>query len=125
MEVRWKVEISVRVTGLQARLAPVSTCTRSGKCEPDFTAAAPPSIRVSRREHRRGHQPPVSHGRLSRTLVVDAKGVGTAQARTSARVADDGPLSVFDADGTAIVIHANPDKGITGEPKTGVAAARG
>ena len=32
----------------------------------------------------------------------------------------DGPLTVFDADGTAIILHANPDQGITGEPKSGV-----
>jgi Cu-Zn family superoxide dismutase len=32
----------------------------------------------------------------------------------------DGLLSVFDADGTAIVIHGNPDQGITGAAKSGV-----
>ena len=32
----------------------------------------------------------------------------------------DGPLSLFDADGSAIIVHGNPDQGITGEPKSGV-----
>ena len=32
----------------------------------------------------------------------------------------DGPLSVFDADGTAIIIHGNEDQGITGAAKSGV-----
>jgi Cu-Zn family superoxide dismutase len=32
----------------------------------------------------------------------------------------DGPLSVFDADGTAIIIHANPDQGMTAETKAGL-----
>ena len=30
------------------------------------------------------------------------------------------PLSIFDDDGTAIIIHGNEDKGTTGEPKSGV-----
>ena len=29
-------------------------------------------------------------------------------------------LSVFDTDGTAIIIHGNEDQGITGAPKSGV-----
>ena len=29
-------------------------------------------------------------------------------------------LQLFDADGSAIIIHGNPDQGITGEPKSGV-----
>ena len=32
----------------------------------------------------------------------------------------DGPLTVFDKDGTAIIIHKNPDQGISGAPKSGV-----
>ena len=32
----------------------------------------------------------------------------------------EGPLSLFDTDGSAIIVHANPDQGITGEPKSGV-----
>ena len=39
---------------------------------------------------------------------------------TSRVTLSDGPLSLFDADGSAIVIHGNPDQGITGEPKSGV-----
>jgi Cu-Zn family superoxide dismutase len=31
-----------------------------------------------------------------------------------------GPLSVFDSDGTAIIVHGNEDKGTTGAPKSGV-----
>jgi hypothetical protein len=36
----------------------------------------------------------------------------------------DGPLSLFDADGSAIIVHGNPDQGITGEPSRASAAAR-
>jgi Cu-Zn family superoxide dismutase len=53
-------------------------------------------------------------------LRVGADGSGTLQARTTRVTLSEGPLSLFDADGSAIIIHANPDKGITGEPKSGV-----
>jgi Cu-Zn family superoxide dismutase len=40
---------------------------------------------------------------------------------TTTRVTlSEGPLSLFDADGSAIIIHANPDQGITGEARSGV-----
>ena len=45
----------------------------------------------------------------------------TEKADTDRRVTiSDGPLSLFGADGSAIIIHANEDQGITGEPKSGV-----
>ena len=52
-------------------------------------------------------------------LFVNAEGHGTANAMTSRVTLSDGPLSVFDTDGTTIIIHASPDKGITGEPTSG------
>ena len=53
-------------------------------------------------------------------LEVGADGKGTMKITTSRVTLSDGPLSLFDADGTAIIIHGNPDQGITGEPKSGV-----
>lgn len=53
-------------------------------------------------------------------IEVGQDGSGRLQAPTTRVTLSEGPLSVFDADGTAIIIHANPDKGITGEPKSGV-----
>ena len=53
-------------------------------------------------------------------LQAGANGRGTLKATTTRVTLSDGPLSIFDADGTAIVIHGNPDQGITGEPKSGV-----
>jgi Cu-Zn family superoxide dismutase len=32
----------------------------------------------------------------------------------------DGPLTVYDADGSALIIHKNPDQGISGPAKSGV-----
>ena len=53
-------------------------------------------------------------------LQVDANGRGTMKVMTTRVTLSEGPLSLFDADGSAIVIHGNADQGITGEPKSGV-----
>jgi Cu-Zn family superoxide dismutase len=53
-------------------------------------------------------------------LEVGSGGEGTLDAITTRVTLSPGPLTLFDADGTAIIIHANPDQGITGEPKSGV-----
>jgi Cu-Zn family superoxide dismutase len=90
-----------------------------GKCEPEFTAAG-------------GHFDPGPHGHTDPdanhpfhmgdlpNLRVGQDGSGTLRARTTRVTLSDGPLSVFDSDGTAIIIHGNEDQGITGEPKSGV-----
>ena len=91
-----------------------------GKCEPPgFTAAG-------------GHFDPGPAGNTDPdanhpyhlgdipNLEVGANGTGTMKVTTSRVTLSDGPLSLFDADGTAIIIHGNPDQGITGEPKSGV-----
>jgi len=90
-----------------------------GKCTPDFTAAG-------------GHfdpgpagnpDPDANHpyhmGDLP-NLEVDANGRGTMRGVTSRVTLSDGPLSLFDTDGSAIIIHGNPDQMTTGEPKSGV-----
>ena len=53
-------------------------------------------------------------------LQVGADGKGELKAVTTRVTLSAGPLSVFDADGTAIILHANEDKGVPGEPKSGV-----
>jgi len=117
----WKfgeVEVTVRVTGLKPGLHGMHLHA-IGTCEPNFAAAG-------------GHFDPGPAGNADvdmnhpfhmgdlPNVSVDASGVGTAKARTTRVSLTDGPLSVFDADGTAIIIHAEQDKGITGEAKTGV-----
>jgi Cu-Zn family superoxide dismutase len=90
-----------------------------GKCDPDFTAAG-------------GHfdpgpasnpDPDVNHpfhmGDIP-NLQVGADGSGTLKAVTTRVTISDGPLSLFDADGSAVIIHANEDKGVPGETKSGV-----
>ena len=90
-----------------------------GKCAPDFAAAG-------------GHFDPGPAGNPDPdanhpfhmgdipNLNVGADGRGTFKIMTTRVTLSDGPLSLFDADGSAIVIHGNPDQGITGEPKSGV-----
>jgi len=51
-------------------------------------------------------------------LEVGKDGKGTLKAVTTRVTLSDGPLSIFDTDGTAIIIHGNPDQGITGQPKS-------
>ena len=53
-------------------------------------------------------------------LVVDQRGVGTMEARTSRITLSPGPLSVFDEDGSVVIVHADPDRGVPGPAKSGV-----
>jgi Cu-Zn family superoxide dismutase len=112
------VEVNLTASGLKPGLHGVHLHA-VGKCEPDFTAAG-------------GHFDPGPAGNTDPdanhpfhmgdlpNLQVGQDGRGTLKAVTSRITVSDGPLSIFDADGTAIVIHGNPDQGITGEPKSGV-----
>jgi Cu-Zn family superoxide dismutase len=53
-------------------------------------------------------------------MEVDANGNGELAALTSRVTLTSGPVSLFDEDGSAIVIHKNRDQGITGPSKSGV-----
>jgi Cu-Zn family superoxide dismutase len=113
------VEITVTVKGLKPGLHGMHIHA-VGKCEPPaFTAAG-------------GHFDPGPAGNTDPdanhpyhmgdipNLRAGADGSATLTARTTRVTLSAGPLSVFDTDGSAIIIHGNPDQGITGEPKSGV-----
>ena len=112
------VVITVTATGLKPGMHGVHLHA-VGKCEPDFAAAG-------------GHFDPGPAGNTDPDanhpfhmgdvpqLNVAANGRGTMKVSTTRVTLSDGPLSLFDTDGSAIIIHANPDQGITGEPKSGV-----
>jgi len=53
-------------------------------------------------------------------LVVDQRGVGAMEARTSRITLSPGPLSVFDEDGSVVIVHGDPDRGVPGPVKSGV-----
>ena len=114
-----EVEITLTAKGLTPGLHGVHLHA-VGKCEPpSFTAAG-------------GHFDPGPAGNTDAdanhpfhmgdipNLRVGANGSGTLQARTTRVTLSAGPVSLFDADGSAVIVHANPDQGITGEPKSGV-----
>jgi len=114
-----EVEITLTAKGLKPGLHGVHLHA-VGKCEPPaFTAAG-------------GHFDPGPAGNTDPdanhpfhmgdipNLRVGADGSGTLQARTTRVTLSDGPLSLFDGDGSAVIVHGNPDQGTTGEPKSGV-----
>lgn len=113
------VEISLKVKGLTPGAHGVHI-HEVGACEPPFTVAG-------------GHFDPGPHGMSDPdanhpyhmgdlpNVIANQLGDGSFTARTTRITLSPGPLSVFDANGSAIIIHANPDQGITGEPKSGVA----
>jgi Cu-Zn family superoxide dismutase len=112
------VQVTLKAKGLTPGLHGVHLHA-VGACEPDFTAAG-------------GHFDPGPAGNTDPdanhpfhmgdlpNLEVGANGEGSFVAATTRVTLSSGPLSVFDADGTAIILHGNPDQGITGEPKSGV-----
>ena len=112
------VDVTVTMMGLKPGMHGVHLHA-VGKCEPDFAAAG-------------GHFDPGPAGNMDPdanhpfhmgdlpNLQIAANGRGTMKASTSRVTLSDGPLSLFDADGRAIIIHGNPDQGITGEAKSGV-----
>jgi Cu-Zn family superoxide dismutase len=112
------VEITVTVSGLTPGLHGVHIHA-VGKCEPDFTAAGghfdpgPASNTDPDANH------PFHMGDIP-NLEAGADGKATFKTTTTRVSLSEGPLSLFDADGSAIIIHGNPDKGVTGEPKSGV-----
>jgi superoxide dismutase, Cu-Zn family len=112
------VQVTLSASGLTPGLHGVHL-HQTGKCEPDFAAAGghfdpgPASNTDPDANH------PFHMGDLP-NLSVGTDGKGQFVAATTRVTVSDGPLSIFDADGTAIIIHANPDQGITGASKSGV-----
>jgi Cu-Zn family superoxide dismutase len=53
-------------------------------------------------------------------MVVDEQGNGVLDAITTRVTLSAGPLSLMDADGSALILHKNPDLEITGAAKSGV-----
>jgi len=112
------VNITLTVTGLKPGMHGVHLHA-VGKCTPDFAAAGghfdpgPASNPDPDANH------PFHMGDLPQ-ISAPATGSATMKAATTRVTLSDGPLSLFDADGSAIILHGNPDQGITGEPKSGV-----
>lgn len=112
------VDITLRVKGLKPGRHGVHLHA-IGKCDPDFAAAGghfdpgPASNTDPDANH------PFHMGDIP-NIEVGPNGIGVLQAVTTRVTVSPGPLSLFDDDGSAIIIHANPDQEITGAPKSGV-----
>jgi Cu-Zn family superoxide dismutase len=118
------VEIEARITGPADRLTPGPHGlhvheTAKGGCVPPYQSAG-------------GHydpgpsgnpDPDVNHpfhmGDIP-NLVVDQSGVGMMEATTSRITLSPGPLSVFDGNGSVVILHERRDQGTSGPAKSGV-----
>jgi Cu-Zn family superoxide dismutase len=112
------VDLAVIVTGLKPGLHGIHLHA-VGKCTPDFAAAG-------------GHFDPGPAGNMDPdanhpfhmgdlpNIEVSANGRGAMKVMTTRVTLSDGPVSLLDADGSAIIIHGNPDQMKTGEAKSGV-----
>src|SRR4051812_44799169 len=112
------VNITVTVSGLKPGMHGMHLHA-VGKCTPDFAAAGghfdpgPASNPDPDANH------PYHMGDIPQ-LTAGNNGKATMKVATTRVTLSEGPLSLFDADGSAIILHGNPDQGITGEPKSGV-----
>jgi len=105
-----RLHVNVHVNGVSAGLHGIHIHA-VGACSPDFGAAA-------------GHHNPgaVVHGLDTPTgghagdlpnLEVNTAGVGHLDATSDRASLSNGPTTIFDADGSALVIHAGPDDQVT------------
>lgn len=107
---RGDVHVNVHVNGLAAGLHGIHIHA-VGSCSPTFAAAG-------------GHYNPLAHqhglenpsgphaGDLP-NLSVNGAGVGHLDASTDRVTLSEGGATLFDADGSAFIIHANPDDQVT------------
>ena len=112
------VDVTITASGLKPGMHGVHLHA-VGKCDPDFAAAGGhfdpgPAANTDPDANHPFHMGDIPN------LEVGANGQGTLKTVTTRVTVSSGPLSIFDADGTAVVIHDNPDQGITGPPKSDV-----
>ncbi len=108
------VRVVARVRGLTASRRHGFHIHERGVCEPPFNSAG-------------GHFDPGPSGNASPdanhpfhlgdlpNLEVGKRGIGRLSTTTSRVTLTPGPLSIFDADGSAVIVHQNRDRGVPGE----------
>jgi Cu-Zn family superoxide dismutase len=110
-----EVLIIARVEGLEPNTVHGFHIHENGTCSPDFAAAG-------------GHYDPGPFGMSNPdanhpfhmgdmpNLRADSMGVATFEHVTSRVTIAPGPLSLFDANGSSVIVHLNEDQGTTGVP---------
>ena len=82
-----------------------------GSCSPTFADAGGHHNPLG---HQHGLDNPLgAHAGDLPVLIVNEEGVGHLNAITDLATLSPGPVGIFDADGSALVIHANPDDQVT------------
>jgi len=79
-----------------------------GKCDPPDFASAGPHFNPLNKQHG-ALNPQGSHAGDLPNITVAPDGTGRMETTTEQLTLGSGPQSVWDADGSALVIHANPD----------------
>lgn len=109
------VQVIAEVSGLEPNSVHGFHIHENGTCEPDFNAAGghydpgPNSNSAADANH------PFHMGDMP-NLRADGHGVARFKHITSRITIAEGPLSVFDANGSAVIVHTNEDQGTTGVP---------
>src|SRR4029079_9283935 len=78
-----------------------------GSCAPTFDAAGPHYNPIAKQHGL--EDPKGSHAGDMPNLTVNPDGTGALTAKTNLVTVSPGPMSIFDADGSAVVIHAQTD----------------
>jgi Cu-Zn family superoxide dismutase len=107
------VEVQADITGLPPNTKHGLHIHETGQCEPEFTAAGGHFDPGPFGETNPDANHPFHMGDLP-NLVADAEGNATLTHRTNRVTLSEGPLSVFDQDGSAIIVHVDEDQGTTG-----------
>jgi len=109
-DARGTVHVNVHVEGLAPGLHGLHIHA-IGQCSPTFAAAGP---HFNPEGHQHGlDNPDGAHAGDLPNLVVNANGVGHLDATTDRATLTPGPDSLFDANGSAFIIHANTDDQVT------------
>ena len=112
------VNITITLSGLKEGMHGVHL-HEVGKCEAPFTSAGGHFDPGPAGNPNPDANHPFHMGDIPQ-ISAAANGKATMKIATTRVTLSDGPLSLFDSDGSAIIIHANPDQGITGAAGSGV-----
>ncbi|MGB3405261.1 MAG: superoxide dismutase family protein [Microcoleaceae cyanobacterium] len=107
------VEVQADIAGLPPNTKHGLHIHQTGKCEPDFKAAGGHFDPGPFGETNPDANHPFHMGDLP-NLVANEEGNATLTHRTSRVTLLDGPLNLFDTDGSAIIVHVDEDQGTTG-----------